>query len=66
MDANLKIYKYNIQYKDKMISNNLTYTELCLWLKEVKGSLFHYTINSLISTWDADYFKRYCTELSLS
>lgn len=54
----------------KVISNgsevltNLTYDELCEWLKLSKHRLFGHYIYRGNQSWDAEFFYRYETELS--
>ena len=57
--------KFTIVFNGHNILIGLTYDELCEWLRLSKHRLFGHYVWNLSSSWDAEYFLRYETEIKL-
>jgi hypothetical protein len=55
--------RFDIKFNKSYILKNLSYDEICEWLKLSKHRLFGHYICNLNSSWDAEFFLRYETEI---
>jgi hypothetical protein len=63
--SNFKVTNFKVNSNSHLELDNLTYDELCQWLKRNKYHLFGYFIErkGMAEHWEAETFLRYETEI---